>query len=371
MSHYGRLHPATKAVLLGFGLLGFGLLFRELVTLLVAVLITVLIAIPLSAAASHLEGYGVPRVLGALVGLLIGVAAVAGVLALVIPPFVDQAELFVDAVPGIVDTLERELSGLGITGEGDAGQQIGDFLGTYTEDPGALVGPLASVGLGVAGVIGGFLLIVATAYYIAVSPQPLLNGLVSLVPPDRREWAWRAIERLRGAWIGWMQGVAVDMLVTGLLLYIGLRLLGLEFALVFAVFSALLVVIPYFGAILGGIPPVVYALTISPGKALLALGIYVLVQQIQSNITIPLIMAQRVKLHPAVVAIGVIVVGQLFGFIGLFVAVPILSLIVIGVDELWVRPLEQSRGVRPVAVGEAAAADQLELPEGVERAPPG
>jgi len=53
-------------------------------------------------------------------------------------------------------------------------------------------------------------------------------------------------------------------------------------------------------------------------------------------------MARTVKLHPAVIAIGVVIVGQLFGFVGLIVAVPILSLIVILVEELWVKPMEEA-----------------------------
>ena len=69
--------------------------------------------------------------------------------------------------------------------------------------------------------------------------------------------------------------------------------------------SALLVVVPYFGAIAGAIPPTLFALTDSPGKALLVLVVYVAVQQIESNVTIPLVMAQTVRLHPAVIAIGV------------------------------------------------------------------
>ena len=80
-----------------------------------------------------------------------------------------------------------------------------------------------------------------------------------------------------------------------------------------------------------------------------------LIQQIESNLTIPLVMANRVKLHPALVAIGVVVIGQLFGFVGLFVAVPILSLIVILVDEAWVKPQEAERGV--VAPPDEASAD--------------
>ena len=57
------------------------------------------------------------------------------------------------------------------------------------------------------------------------------------------------MERLRSAWIGWMQGVVFDMFISGTLLYIGLTIVGLDFAIVFAVLTALLVVIPYFGAI--------------------------------------------------------------------------------------------------------------------------
>jgi len=107
------------------------------------------------------------------------------------------------------------------------------------------------------------------------------------------------------------------------------------------------------------IDPVLLALTDSPGKAILVLGAYVLVQQLESNVTIPIIMANRVRLHPAVIAVGVVVVGQLFGFIGLFVAVPILSLIIIAVEEFWVKPVEE--GYAEVRRSE------LELPGPVEQ----
>jgi predicted PurR-regulated permease PerM len=162
------------------------------------------------------------------------------------------------------------------------------------------------------------------------------------------------------------------MLVTGTLLWAGLTLIGLDYALVFAVLSALLVVIPYFGSIAGAVPPTLFALTDSPEQALLALGIYVLVQQIESNMIIPLVMAQRVKLHPALIAIGVVVVGQLFGFVGLFVAVPIISLVVILTDELWVKPNEDYRGLRTASAVEPVSPEAVEKDEGepaVDRRP--
>jgi predicted PurR-regulated permease PerM len=90
----------------------------------------------------------------------------------------------------------------------------------------------------------------------------------------------------------------------------------------------------------GGIPPVLLALTHSPQLALLVLFVYIVVQQIEGNVIVPLVMAQTVKLHPAVIAIGVVLVGRLFGYVGLLVAVPILSTLVILVEETWVRRVE-------------------------------
>lgn len=359
MPHARQFHIAYRAVLLAFGLVVAGLLFRQIATLLIAILMTVLIAIPVSALAVRLERLRVPRPMGALVGLLAGVGFFVGVLILVIPSLADETTTFVDQIPSIVGSLEGTLRDLTGAQPGAVGDRVQEFLQGYGQNPERLIGPLASIGLGIVGVLGALIVILLTAYYIAANPGPLVDGLLSLVPPDRRDWARGVVERLRESWIGWMQGVLIDMLVTGVLLYIGLSLIGLDFALVFAVFSAILVLIPYFGAIAGGIPPVLFALTDSPGKALLALGVYLLVQQVESNVTIPLVMAQRVNLHPAVVAIGVILVGQIFGLVGLFVAVPILSLVAILADELWVKPVEDDRGVQIASASDLHAEAQL------------
>jgi predicted PurR-regulated permease PerM len=335
-------HVAYRAVLLAAGLLLFGLLFRQLVTLLLAILITIVFAIPLAAAADRLERHKIPRPIGALVALLSGVCVLALLISLLIPPFVDQSDEFVADVPRIVDDLETLYADA--TGEdpGQVGDRVQEFVERWTDDPERLIGPITAIGLNVAGILGALVLILITAYYMAVRPEPLVSGLVSLLPPRRREHMRHVLGRLRESWIGWMEGVAIDMLITFVMLYLGLTIIGLDFAIFFAVLSALLVVVPYFGAIAGAIPPVLFALTDSPGKALVTLGVYILVQQLESNVTIPVIMAQRTRLHPAMVAIGVVVVGQLFGFVGLFVAVPILSLLTIAVEEFWVRPIEQA-----------------------------
>jgi predicted PurR-regulated permease PerM len=356
-----RAPVAYRAVALAAVLLVLGLLFRQLATLMLAVLMTIIIAIPLSAGATRLERHGVPRAVGALLTLLAGLAVLAAVLVLIIPPFVDQTNEFVDEVPGIVHELESTVAD--ITGDrpSEVGDKVQDFLRGYTDDPQRLIGPITSIGLNVAGILGLLIVMVITAYYMAVRPQPLVDGALRLVPPARRDHARLVIERIRNAWVGWLQGVAWDMLISGTLLYVGLSLIGLDFAVVFAVLTALLVVIPYYGAVLGAIPPVLYALTVSPGKALAVLGVYVLVQQIESNVIIPVVMSRKTRQHPAVIAIGVLVVGRLFGVVGLFVAVPIIAAVVILTEETWVKEIEDAHARR---TGEGATA--LELPPEAE-----
>jgi predicted PurR-regulated permease PerM len=342
-----------------------GLLFRQLATLVLAVLTTVIIAIPLSAGATRLERYRIPRPVGALLTLLAGLSVLAGALALIIPTFIDQANAFVDDVPTIVHDLEETIGDITGNRPSEVGDSIQDFLQRYTDHPERLIGPITSIGFSVAGVFGALIVILITAYFMAVRPQPLVDGLLRLVPPSRRRHALHVMERLRTAWIGWMKGVAFDMFISGTLLYVGLSIIGLDFAILFAVLTALLVVVPYFGAIVGAIPPVLFAFTDSPGKALAVLIVYVLVQQIESNLIVPLVMARTTRLHPALIAIGVVVVGNLFGIVGLFVAVPIISAAVILTEEIWVREIEAAHENR--VTSDIVIPAEEDLPE---RGPP-
>ena len=315
------------------------LAFHELVTLLVTLVVTLIIAIPLSLMADAFERRGMPRALGALLALLLGLGAVAGVLALVIPAFVEQGQRFIDAIPQTFDTIRGRISDATGTEEGEVGRRIQEYIQGYADEPVRLVGPAAQVGLGVVGLLGTFVVILLTAFYSALQPRPLIDGLLSLFPQRRRTDVERVLHEIRTAWMGWLRGVGIDMLVTGALLYIGLLIVGLDFALVFSVIGALFVLIPYFGAVAGGVPPVLFALADSPGKAAVVFGLYILVQQIEGNVIIPMVMSRQVSLHPAVIVVGVVVVGRVIGFVGLLVAVPLISAVMILVRAIWVDPM--------------------------------
>ncbi|MCE3267579.1 MAG: putative permease [Solirubrobacterales bacterium] len=252
-------HTLYRTVLLAAGLLVLGLLFRELVTLLVAILITILISIPIAAAATRLERYRIPRPLGALLAELGLVLAFLGVFAAIMPTFVDQVNEFIDDVPGIVDDLEREVADITDREPGEVGDELQERLEGVVDDPGQLVGPVAAIGVGLAGFLAAAVLCLITAYYVAVRPEPLIRGALSLFPPERRDWALAVGERVRASWIGWMKGALVDMFLNGLLIYLGLMLIGLDFPLVWGVLAGLFTVVPYFGPIAASIPPILFA----------------------------------------------------------------------------------------------------------------
>ena len=313
-----------------------------------------MIALPLSSFASILARHGVPRAVGAVLGLLLGVILLGALVAAVVPVFNREINQFVASLPTIVDEARHRLGRLTGTSPSHIGQQIQHFANGYTQHPDRLLGPLESVGASVAGALAALIVILLTALYSAIQPEPLVDGFVRLFPPGRRPQARNVLSRLRLAYLGWLQGLVIGMVLLGGITYLGLQLIGLPFAVFFAIFTALAMIVPYFGALASSIPPIVLALTISPGKAILVAALYVLAHQIEGNVIHPLVIARMVKLHPAVVAIGVVAVDRLFGVLGLIVSVPILVTVKILVEELWTKPMEQSR--------ESAATDPDEPP---------
>lgn len=338
-----KLTPAAvyKAVLLAFGLVVAGLVFEQLITLILAVLIVIIIALPLSSFATMLERFHVPRPIGVLLGLVIGIGLVALLVWAIIPVFTHEINSFVNSLPHTVDALRRKISALTGNSPTKVGQQIQHFVNSYTHHPTKLLGPVASIGKSVAAAVAAIVVVLLTAVYTAINPDPLVGAVVRTVSPARRWQAANILSRLRDAYLGWLRGLIVGMVILGSLTYLGLRLVGLQFAVFFAIFTAIAMIIPYFGALASSILPILYALTISPGKAIIVAGIYIGAHQVESNMIQPLVMARAVELHPAVVAVGVVAVERLFGFIGLIVAVPILATIRILVQELWIIPMEQ------------------------------
>jgi predicted PurR-regulated permease PerM len=134
----------------------------------------------------------------------------------------------------------------------------------------------------------------------------------------------------------WMKGTAIGMAVVGIISAVGLTLIGVPAALALGLIAGLLEFIPYVGPALSFVPATVVALAVSPEKALWVIGLYVVVQSIESNVLLPLLMKRMVKLPPALTLLFQAMMATLFGFLGLLLAVPILAMTRILVMELYV-----------------------------------
>lgn len=120
----------------------------------------------------------------------------------------------------------------------------------------------------------------------------------------------------------WFWGEVVLMIVVGALTYIGLSTIGMKYALALAVLAGLFEVIPTLGPIASSIPAILIGLSYSPILALYCIILYIIVQQLENNLIVPVVMKKVTGLHPIVTLIVMVVGGKLAGIIGVLLAIP-------------------------------------------------
>ena len=173
---------AYRAVVLALGLFAAGLLFEELVQIVMLVTIALVLAVPLAASATWLRRFHIPRAIGAVLSLLAGAAVAALLLAFVVPTFVTQVNDFVTQLPSTVAHLERQINHLLGLRRGTTTKAVTQFVDRYTHHPAVLLGPLTTIGVSIATAVGAIVVVIISALYMAISPDPLVNGLARLFP---------------------------------------------------------------------------------------------------------------------------------------------------------------------------------------------
>lgn len=171
------------------------------------------------------------------------------------------------------------------------------------------------------------------AIYMATDPVSLINGSLRLVPRKHHERTLRLLKAIKARLQGWIFGTGLAILIIGAGATSGLWILDVPLAISFGFLAGILEVIPYVGSIVGALFPALVALTLSPVKALLVLGLFLLLNQVDAHLVQPLVMAQRVHLHPVMVILAFLVLGNLLGLIGVLLAVPVAAVLVTFVDE--------------------------------------
>ena len=171
----------------------------------------------------------------------------------------------------------------------------------------------------------------------------LLLLAVCVIPfalaPDRyRAQAHRTLARLMRQMMAWARGVAINGVITGLSIGVLLWLIGVQPALMFGVFAFLGEFLPNIGAFLVAIPILLVALSLGATKFWLALGVIVVVYQVELNVLVPGVLGKEMRLHPVNILFFTLATATMFGLLGVFLAVPAAALVQIVIDEFYLQP---------------------------------
>lgn len=331
------------AIGLVFGAGIFLYLLYQLGAVVLTLLLALLFAILLSAPVGYLEKKGLGRGLSLLV--VLGVTAVVLWLAgLAISPVIErQARQFAEQFPQILD----EAFGL----MGQAQQFFGLNLGPQLQPSelqdqlieigrnflsGGVVSTVADIGGSVVNVVSLGVVVIITVVYLVLSPMPLVNGFVALFPAGRRQRVREILGGMYGAVQRWFLGQLTSMIIIGVLSAIALSIIGIPFAVLIGIFSGLISFIPFVGPVISVFPPAILALLGNPLDVVWVIVAYLAIQTIESNLIQPIVMSRAVSLHPAVVVFALLIMGTLFGFVGLLLAVPLVAALHVLLQELWI-----------------------------------
>jgi predicted PurR-regulated permease PerM len=185
----------------------------------------------------------------------------------------------------------------------------------------------SSLGAGI-----NILLILVLGLMLLLNPLPYRQGFIRLFPSFYRKRVDSILQECEFALGKWIEGALISMSVIAVLSTIGLSLIGVKAALAQGILAGLLNFIPNIGPTFSVVPPMMIALLDSPIKSLLVLGLYILIQQFESNFLTPYVMAQQVNLLPAVTLLAQVFFATIFGFWGLLLALPLVVVL-----QIWIR----------------------------------
>lgn len=297
-----------------------------------------------------------PRWLGSLLTLILFLGLVVGFWALAWPQLQGQVTTLGEELPralgGAVDSIRdqwRELvpppaDGTEAVEREQAEETVQARLRTEAMNMVAGALPLLNTAIGA---LTGIAVMIFAAVFFVTNPATYLHGVLRLIPQQARPRVRRALTDAGRTLKRWIAGMSVSMAIIFATSTLGLYLLGIPAALVLGLIAGVLVFIPFIGPALSALPALAMALTVSPMAMLWVALLYLGIQLLESNFLTPLIMKEAVALEPASIILFQMAMGVLFGFLGLFLAVPLFAALQVIVEELYVEPMEGSGDPEP------------------------
>lgn len=184
------------------------------------------------------------------------------------------------------------------------------------------------------GGVFSFVAILVISFYLSIQKKGIENFLSAVVPERYEDYIvdlWKRVEVKVGLWL---QGQMLLALIMGLMVYVGLSLLQVKFALLFALLAMVLEIMPVAGPVLAAIPAILMAFLQDPSLGLWTLVFYVATQQFENHVLVPLVIGKTIGLNPVVVIIAIMTGFQLAGIAGGILGVPVATIIVEMLDDM-------------------------------------
>jgi predicted PurR-regulated permease PerM len=235
----------------------------------------------------------------------------------------------------------------------------GQWLLGQAQDPAQLLRPanlisnVRSIFSTTAGALAGLVIVLFLGLYLAIEPRLYLRGLLSLLPPARRDRGREVLDALGHTLQWWLLSKLFAMVVIGVLTTVGLWLLGMPLALALGLIAALLSFIPNLGPTLATVPAVLLALQDGPIRAAQVLALYLAIQAVESYVITPYIERKTVALPPALTLIVQVALGVLVGGLGLILAAPLVAVGMVLVRMIYIEDIlgDRSQAEAPGRAG--------------------
>lgn len=173
-----------------------------------------------------------------------------------------------------------------------------------------------------------FILLIVISFYLSVQEHGIENFLRVVTPLEDEEYIldlWQRSQRKIGRWL---QGQILLGVLVGVMVFLGLTILNVKYAISLAILAAIFEIIPVFGPVMAAIPAVAIAFIQSPLTGLTVLGLFIIVQQFENHLIYPLVVRKTIGVPPLLVVLSLVVGGTLGGFFGIILSVPVASVLV-------------------------------------------
>lgn len=300
-----------------------------LLPVITALLFAVVIASAIEPIIQRGKQYGIPRIPVIVILYLVAALLFLGAIYFVLPAVAGELQNFLSSYPIYLRELFREVQSFTGIPAYDLLVESGQELIAIAPD--AFKGVAAGTFQFAAGIFGGVAMAVVTiiiSFYLAAQERGIESFLRLISPLEYEEYVVDLWLRAQNKMGQWLRAQLLLGAIVGILVYIGLAVLGIRYRLAFALFAAVLEIIPVIGPIVAAVPAVAVAFVQGPLLGLIAMIVYFVIQQVESHLIVPTVMRRAIGLNPLVVVIALLVGGALGGVLGLFLAVPVASVVV-------------------------------------------